>query len=46
MDCDAVTVVGNLLIQRVEHMHFPISRQKDYSIGRCTSRFPFVILRT
>ena len=30
MDCDAVTVVGNLLKQRVEHMHFPISRQKAY----------------
>ena len=41
----AVTVVGNLLKQGVEHMHFPISRRIYYSIGRCTSSFPFVILR-
>ena len=46
MDCDAVTVVGNLLKQIVEHMHFPISRRKDYPIGHCTSSFSFVILRT
>ena len=26
IDCNSVTVVGNLLKQRVEHMYFPISK--------------------